>query len=35
MKHLDCIIYTNKTFEEAKALSVNGKIVIKIEFGED
>ena len=28
MKHLDCIIYTNKTFEEAKALSVNGEIVI-------
>ena len=28
MKHLDCIIYTNKTFEEEKALSVNGEIVI-------
>ena len=28
MEHLDCIIYINKTFEEAKALSVNGEIVI-------
>ena len=35
MKHLDCIIYTNKTFEEAEALCVNGEIVIKVEFGED
>ena len=34
MKHLDCIIYTNKTFEEAEALCVNGEIVIKVEFGE-
>ena len=28
MEHLDCIIYINKTFEEAKALSVNGEVVI-------
>ena len=28
MEHLDCIVYTNKTFKEEKALSVNGKIAI-------
>ena len=28
MKHFDCIIYTNKTFEEAKALSVNAEILV-------
>lgn len=28
MKHLDCIIYINKTFKEEKALLVNGEIVI-------
>ena len=28
MKHLHCTIYVNKTFEEAKALCVNGEIVI-------
>ena len=28
MEHLDCIVYTNKTFKEEKALSVNGEIVI-------
>ena len=28
MKHLDCIVYTNATFEEEKALCVNGKVVV-------
>ena len=28
MKHLDCIVYTNATFQEEKALLVNGKVVV-------
>ena len=28
MKHLDCIVYTNATFQEEKALCVNGNVVV-------